>query len=154
MYHWLEIRASRICAKADGDEDGVLSEDLTNVTVTDCVIERLHHPLSCDGAPSAYWYCDAGGYGGVDASGGDGGTVHLRPRLCDSVCPDPSGAFAFLALYLGANASYSQGRAVYQILPRSRFQLAAAWNGDHLPGLTCHNRRRVVGKSHCCYEAS
>ena len=125
-----------------------------NVTVTGYVIECLHHPLSYDGAPSADCYCDAGGYGGVDASGGDGGTVRLRPHLCDGVRHDTSGAFASLALYLDANASYSQGRAVYQILPRSRFQLAAAWNGDHLPGLTCHNHRKVVGKSRCCYEAS
>ena len=145
---------SLVCAKADGDENGLLSEDLVTVTVTGPVIEGLSHPLSSDGAPSTYWYCVAGGYGGVDAYGGDGGTVHLRPRPCDSVVHDAYGAFASLPLYVGANPSYSNDPAVYQILPRSRFQLAAAWNGDHLLGLTCHNHWRRLGRSHCCYEAS
>lgn len=154
MCHCLGIQVSLVCARADGDENDLLSEDLVTVTVTGSVIEGLSHPLSSDGAPSTYWYCVAGGYGGVDACGGDGETVHLRPRPCDSVVHDAYGAFASLPLYVGANPSYSNDPAVYQILPRSRFQLAAAWNGDHLPELTCHNHWRRLGRPHCYHGAS
>lgn len=145
---------SPIFAKDDGDENGLLSEDLVNVTVTGSAIECLFLPLFSDGAPSTYWYCVAGGYGGVDASGGDGGTVHLRPRPCDTVVHDACGASASLPLYLGANPSYSNDHAEDRVLPRSRFQLAAAWNGDHLLGLTCHNHRRRLERPHCYYGAS
>ena len=113
-------------AKAGGDEDGFLSEDLMNLTATDFVIECLPDPLSSDGAPSTYWYCVAGGYGGVDDSGGDGGIVYLRFRPYGCVRHDVYGAFASLAPYLGVNPSYSHDPAVFQILPRSRFQPAAA----------------------------
>lgn len=97
-----------------------------NPTVTGSVIGCLSHPLSSDGAPSTYWCCVAGGYGGVDASGGDGAIVQIRLRPCDSVRHDAYGAFASFALYLGAKPSYLHDRVAYQILPRSRFRLVAA----------------------------
>ena len=45
---------SPVFAKADGDENGLLSEGLANVTVTGSVIECLSCPLSSDGALSIY----------------------------------------------------------------------------------------------------
>ena len=144
---------SPVFAKADGNENGLLSEDLANVTVTGSGIECLSRFLSSDGALSIYWYCVPGGYGGVDAFGGDGATLHLRPRLCDSVRHDAYDAFASLPLYLGAKRSCSHDPAVDHILPHSRSQLAAAWNGDHLRVLACHNQVRRLERPHCYYGA-
>ena len=149
------MRASPTFAKAGGDEDGVLSEDLMNLTVTDFVIECLPHPLSSDGAPfdlagTALPMATVVSMPPVVMAGS---SIFVLVRVIAFVMTPMAPSRVLLSI-LARTRLYSHGPAVYQILPRSRFQLAAAWNGDHFPGLTCHNHWKDVGRSRCCYEAS